>query len=179
MLAAALGLAIAPAASYASDGKIDFTGTVTANTCTVTAGDNKVLAVELPSVNASALAVAGAKAGPKQFTIELSACTGTSTKAHAYFEPGPTVDVATGNLKNDGGTATNVQIGLFNPDQTAISLNRDDTTQGAAEITLTKTGTNPAIGSGKINYFAAYLAKDGAATAGTVKSSVTYTLMYK
>jgi len=163
--AAAAGLAsIAPA--FAADGTITINGAVTGTTCSI--ANNGNVTVTLPSVSTTSLATAGAVSGQKAFALNLSGCA-ANTKATAYFEPGANIDPATGNLRNatGGGNATNVQVQLYNADQTAINLFSNN----AKQTTLSGT-------SGPVNFYAGYYAT-GQATAGAVSTSVIYTMQYQ
>jgi len=153
-------------AAQASDGTVTFTGSIVATTCLIAAGG--AVAVTLPPVDASALSSSGKTATPTPFNIVMSGCT-NGQQVHAQFEMGPTVNAATGNLKN-AGLATFVEISLLNPALQAINiatLNND----GAG------TGLTTTAGANTLTYYAQYIAT-GTATAGTVSSSVTYSLVY-
>ena len=106
VLATAIAVAAAmPAVSQAADGTITFTGQITSQTCTISGnGAGKNLTVTLPTVSTSALATAGTTAGRTPFNIALSNCTPNSGNVSTYFEPGATVDTATGQLVNASGT---------------------------------------------------------------------------
>ena len=124
-------LALTPA--YSSDGTINFTGTIVASTCVINGGGtNATFSVVLPSVDASALSVAGKTATPTPFTFNLTNCPATGP-VHAQFEIGGNVDTNTGNLKNTG-SATGVEISLLNSTFAAINvytLANDGTGTGA------------------------------------------------
>jgi len=153
-------------AAQASDGTVSFTGSVVATTCTIAAGG--AVSVTLPPVDASALSSSGKTATPTQFNIVLSGCT-AGQQVHAQFEMGPTVDTATGNLKNSGGAGF-VEISLLNPAFQAINI-ATLVNDGAG------TGLTTTAGANTLSYFAQYIST-GVATAGTVISSVTYSLVY-
>jgi len=160
--------ALAPLAASAADGTITITGTVTAQTCTINGGTPN-LAVTLPTVSASALASSGQTATPTPFTITLTACNPNSGNVRAFFETGPNVDATTRRLKNNG-TATNLQIGLLNTDNTPISIGAASGAQGTASVALSG-------GSANLTYLAQYVAT-GAVAAGTVTTSVTYSIEF-
>jgi len=165
--AAAAGLAsIAPAFAAEGNGTITITGKVTGTTCVI--ANNGAVTVLLPNVSTTSLATSGSTSGRQAFAINLSGCA-ANTKATAYFEPGASIDPATGNLRNaTGGTyATNVQVQLYNADLSPINL----FTNNAKQVTLTGT-------SGAVNFYAGYYAT-GQATAGDVSSSVIYTMQYQ
>jgi major type 1 subunit fimbrin (pilin) len=166
--AAVAGLAsIAPA--FAADGTITINGSVTSTTCTITGGGN--VTVALPAATTAALATNGAVANRTPFAINLTGCA-ANTKATAYFEPAANIDATTGNLRNatGAGNATNVQVQLFNADTTAINLAGVAGSQNSKQVTI---GT-----AAPMNFYAGYYAT-GQATAGTVTTSVMYTLQYQ
>ena len=161
--AAAAGLAsIAPA--FAADGTITVTGSVSTTTCKV--ANNGAVAVVLPTVATTALSAAAAVAGYQPFSINLTGC-GANTRVTTYFEPGATI-AANGNLVN-AGTATNVQVRLFNDDRSVINLAGAPTAQNSKQFTIDTAGS--------LNYYAAYYAT-APATAGTVSTSVIYSVTY-
>jgi major type 1 subunit fimbrin (pilin) len=160
-----------PGVAAASAGTITFAGKIESQTCVIngngTGGSS--FTVTLPTVNTSALASAGQVAGNTQFTIGLTGCGATPLAVTTYFEPGTNTDVATGNLKNTG-AAGNVELQLQNSDFSVIN---------AAAASPNSTGTTTtAAGTGTMTYYVQYVAVGGAATAGTVASSVTYSIVY-
>jgi len=165
-----VGMAFASQQAFASDGLISVTGTIQASTCTSIAGTSGTnVDVTLPVVAASALASSGQTAGTTPFQIALSGCP-TTGSAHAFFEPGSTTtDMTTGNLKNTG-LATNVQVQLLNDDLSVIRVNQPDLSQNSLPVSL-------ATGSATLKYRAQYYAT-GTAVAGSVNSSVYYTIVY-
>ncbi|KVN49788.1 pilus assembly protein FimA [Burkholderia territorii] len=178
--AAVLALAVAAAPAMAADGEIAFNGKVLSTTCTIGAGGgatgNKNLTVKLPSVSASALANAGDVAGRTPFSIQLSGCTGDSTKVSTVFESGSTVDSASGrlNLVSAGegdAVASNVQINLLNDAQDPIKAGLAGSQQNSQVVELKDGGAT-------LNYFAEYYAT-GKATAGSANSRVQYSLDYQ
>lgn len=171
-----------PAAS-AADGTITFTGEVQGLTCVVSGGTGTTVgtggdfSVALDKVQTSSLATAGAAAGGKRFTINLSAGSGAScpngTRAAILFEPSsPGIDSASGNLKNTATTnpAANVEVQILDAGagNAPIDLRLGNKSQ---EVTVaSNTATLP--------FIAQYLASGGAASAGQVASSVQYSVVY-
>lgn len=177
-VAAVAGLiAIAPAA-HAVDGKIEFTGSITALTCTINGGGaNNNFSVALPPVSTSSLAAVGSTAGRTPFAITLTNCslTGPSHAVTTYFEPGDTVDPVTGQLIVDAGGAQNVQLRLLNSgDNSKIVAGSANGSQNSTPVDL------DASGNATLNYFVEY-AQYGAsgATVGAANSRVFYTLTYE
>lgn len=176
-LIASIGAAaLAPRTASAVDGVINITGSVTTSTCKIngnTPGASNNIAVTLPNVSSTSLNTLGAVAGTTAFNIVLSGC-GSLTKATTYFEQGPTV-LADGNLSNATGTATGVEVQLLNGDRSAIALNGATTAQNSKQITLTGAGNT----GGTLPYFAQYYATNGTVGAGTVTTSVQFTMQYQ
>lgn len=161
--------AISPLLANAADGTITFKGEVTANTCTVKINDGAATnTVTLPTVTTGQLAAAGDTAAPTEVRIGLSSCSTAVSSARAFFEAGPNVTAATNNLKNNG-TATNVEVQLLTPANSAIKIG-DTSQRSAAGVTL-------ADGAAVMKYSAQYYAT-GASKAGTVDTSVTYSIDY-
>ncbi|KVD61998.1 pilus assembly protein FimA [Burkholderia ubonensis] len=177
---AVLALVAAAAPAMAADGEIAFNGKVLSTTCTIAAGGGasggKNMTVKLPSVSASALANAGDVAGRTPFSIQLSGCTGDSTKVSTVFEAGSTVDSASGrlNLVSAGAedtVASNVQINLLNDAQEPIKAGLAGSQQNSQVVALKDGGAT-------LNYYAEYYAT-GKSTAGSANSRVQYSLDYQ
>lgn len=159
-------------AAQAADGTINFSGRLIAQTCTITVGgvvSPAVATVTLPTVSTSLLAAAGQSTGRTDFEIELSGCTGAATTAAAFFEAGADVDPVSGQLINRG-SATNVRLRLLDG-ITPISAGNTNQITGTTRV-------NFASGSAVLPYAVEYLAT-GTSVAGTVTSSVTYSVNYQ
>lgn len=168
LFVAAIGLSTA---ALAADGTVNFTGKVTAQTCTVADG-SKDKTVTLPTVPTSALASSGTTAGDTAFTLQLTDC--SAGDVYTYFLPGANV-LANGNLKNTAGTsaATNVEIALYNADNSKILLGQPAASQNSKPVNLSAGGQDASM-----NYVAKYFAT-GVSTAGDVASSVDFNIAYK
>lgn len=157
----------------ASVGTVTFNGSINSNTCAVKINNGTADAtVTLPTVSSSVLAAAGQTAGATNFTMDLSGCStgeGAATQVRAYFESGANVNAANGNLKNSAGTATNVEVQLLN--NTGTALKAGDNSQRSNPATALTAGAASLV------YAAQYYAT-GAASAGTVNTSVTYSIDY-
>lgn len=168
ILLATSAIVLSISSAYASDGNITITGQITDRTCTV--DSNKDLAVVLPTVSAVSLAP-GQTAGRTPFTINLTGC--SEGKVATYFEPGSTVDYDSGRLNNATGDAKNVQVQLLGDNNQVIPvLAKTAGTQANSQEVNVAAG-----GSAALNYYAEYYAKDQA-TAGSVATSVKYTIVY-
>lgn len=154
--------------AFAADGTITIKGKVTDNTCVVTTPQGKNLTVTLPTVSKLSLASPGATAGRTPFTLGLTGCK-VGDIVGTYFEPGATVDFATG-LLNNAGSATEVKVQLVGDNNLPIRVLAGPQTNSQF-VTVADT-------SADLNYYAEYYAT-GAATSGDVTTSVQYTIIYQ
>jgi major type 1 subunit fimbrin (pilin) len=159
--------ATAMGTAQASDGTINITGNITATTCKINGASSPVtVSVALPTVSTTALTATGMTAAPTPFTLALTGCTAGAT-AKTLFELGPNVDTATGNLKNATGTATNVEVAILNSTDAVIDIRNNTNSQTVNLVSSAAT----------MSYYAEYIAT-GAATSGTVATSVTFSMSY-
>ena len=170
IILATSAIILGSAAAHAADGTVTITGKITDRTCSIDA-ESKDLSVALPTVSVSSLTAAGQTAGRTPFTINLTGC--SEGKVATYFEPGTSVDFNSGRLNNVSGDAKNVQIQLLGDNNEFIPvLGKAVGTQlNSQEVNVT------AGGSAALNYYAEYYAQDKT-TAGDVKTSVKYTIIY-
>lgn len=164
--------------AHAADGTINFVGKLEAQTCTIDVNGTvtpAIATVTLPTVSTGKLANAGETTGQTGFIIGLKNCTGPATSAAAFFESGSTVDLVSGNLKTatGAGAATNVQLQLVDGSNgNVIQAGNTSQVSGTTKIALDATG------NANLPYAVQYYAT-GATTAGTVTSSVTYSINYQ
>ncbi|EOZ9391015.1 fimbrial protein [Enterobacter cancerogenus] len=177
-LLAMLGLASA-SSQAASTGTITFNGELTDTTCDVDVnGQGSDATVTLPTVSINQLTAAGNTTGRTSFNMNLSKCVigteGGHSKVAAFFQPGDTVDLSTGRLKNVGGDATNVDLQLLDAsgNYSVINIGNTDQVNDMAYVDIQADGT--ALLPYAVEYYA-----NGQTTAGTVTSSVVYNLQYK
>jgi len=183
ILSSLLAVAAAPIASQAANGTITFVGSVTPQTCTINGGSPD-FTVNMPKVPTSALSAAGQVAGQQLDSIKIiltncsqnGAAPAANGAVRAFFEGGSTVDITTHRLKNATGTATNVQVGLVNSDGTDIAVGSAAGAQNTAYVPLV--GAAGAAGATLV-YGSKYVATGGAATAGTVLTTVQYSLDFQ
>ncbi|MEI7035470.1 fimbrial protein [Fulvimonas yonginensis] len=172
------GSALAATANAVSnsspDGTITITGTIVGQTCKVDGksfGTPDAITVALPTVLTSNLSSAGATAGQKQFSINITGCDSALSMVRTYFS-GSNIDSTTGNLSNTG-TAGNVQVQLLNSDNTAIDLKGADAAAQKSQV-----ANLDSSGNATLQYSARYIANGGAASAGNVNTSVQFTMVY-
>lgn len=179
MSCATAALFAAAPATHAADGTITFTGKLNASTCKIDVnGGGASSAVGLPAVSTDALNTKGMTAGKTPFAIKMSGCAHDESNLATvgmYFESGPTVDLAAGLLKNtaaEGEAAKNVALALIDP-MTDADIKIGDASQlvDIARVTIEPDGT------ASLPVAVAYRAT-GAAEAGNVQSTVTYSIIY-
>ncbi|RQS09820.1 type 1 fimbrial protein [Burkholderia sp. Bp9002] len=190
LMMSAAGLAfMAMNAAHASDGKISFQGSVVASTCKVNDGKND-LTVPLPKASTNQFTGVGSTAGRTPFKLTLSGCATDTTngeggdveapvkKVSVAFEPGGTVDLASGRLNLEGGTgaAGNLQIQILNDKYEQIMIGAASANQKVqvADIDTSKGGS----GTATLQFAAEYYATAAAVTGGAANSHVTYSLTY-
>lgn len=160
------GSAFASVANAAS-GTINFTGNVTAETCTIdTAGKSQTVA--LGTVGTSDFSAAGATSGNGKISMVLSACPAGATTAAVSF--GGPADADNSNLLALSSTATAKGVG--------IALFEDD---GSTTIPLgTKSKTHPlsTTADTTLNYFAKYQSTTDTVTEGTADAAADFTVLY-
>ncbi|MBF7686724.1 fimbrial protein [Acinetobacter rathckeae] len=161
--------------AHAADGTISITGTVTDKTCNIATAAGKNFTVALPTVSKQTLANTGDVAGRTPFTINLDKC--SDGKVATYFEPGANVDFNTGRLNNASGSAKNVQVQLLGSNNGFLPILATNSKTSPSSQTNSQ-WVDVANGKADLNYYAEYYAT-GASTAGTVATSVQYTIIYQ
>jgi major type 1 subunit fimbrin (pilin) len=106
------------------------------------------------------------------FNIALTQCNPDSGTASVYFEPDGFVDSATGQLRNVNGTATNIEIGLLNSNESKIQLGAESASQNSQSVPITS-------GSATLTYYAQYVRQGGVPTVGSVRTATQYTIIYQ
>ncbi|ELH4233541.1 type 1 fimbrial protein [Vibrio fluvialis] len=161
-------------ASAASTGTISFVGEVTDVTCDLSVGGaSSDATVTLPAVSVANLSSIGDVAGRVEFDISLSNCANATAKsAYAFFESGANVNTSSGRLINTG-SATNVDLQLLDAANAYSPINIGNTAQNTDSAANTIDA-----GAATLKYAVEYYAT-GTSTAGSVASSVTYTISYK
>lgn len=177
LIVAAMATAFAGVnAQAASDGRIDFTGELIANTCDVSVeGGTENATIPLPAVSTSNLTTAGQTAGETQFAMDLTNCEGDATQVAAYFTHGDTVNTD-GRLTNqttDGATNVTLELLDYSNNTTGSVINVGNASQTTA-AKYAKIDTGKAALLYAVRYYAT-----GVSTAGAVTSHVYYNLQYK
>lgn len=168
--------ALATSPAFASTGTITFTGSIANVTCQVNGGTpdsgSPDFTVNVGAVNAADFANVGDIAGNTGFRVYIGGANDTTcadgTRVWATFEPGATVNPATGALVTQG-SAAGVEIRLFNKLGQPIDAWSDN--QQVVQETVTN---HQAI----LPYSAAYQ-RTTDVTAGDANSSVLYSVRYE
>ncbi|TCM69170.1 major type 1 subunit fimbrin (pilin) [Acinetobacter calcoaceticus] len=155
---------------------VTFQGEVTDQTCQATINGGTNGNVLLPTVPSSSLAADGQKAGLTPFKIEVTDCTAPTTEALKINTRFLGHAVTTkGNLGNmsEANAATNVAIQVTEKNDGIKAIKFNGVTDVAGlELAVGETSTSH-------EFAAQYIAEGGAATAGTVKAVLEYTLNYQ
>ncbi|EIX6432903.1 type 1 fimbrial protein [Salmonella enterica] len=163
--------------AQAVDGTINFTGTVTADTCTVAINDQTNPTLNLGTVNVTDLAAQGDTGPATDFTLSLSACPSTVTTASVMFsgDQDTGLDTAFKNETSalDGG-AGNVGVQLYDGSQKQISP--DQSVDVSGYLVANTDGTSS---SAQIPFSARMIAVGDTATAGALVSHADYTINYQ
>ncbi|MFC6299292.1 type 1 fimbrial protein [Pseudomonas sp. CCM 7893] len=177
---AASGLAIVavtPCLSFATDGVINFSGSITDVTCDINGkapGEGNITNVDLGRTTPATFVSVGTASTFVPFKLQLSGsqCT-NKAKVAIDFEQIGNIDPVTGNLKLIGSApAQGVQIQIYNDtkDGKKILLGQAETAPQVATI---------AGNTATLSYKASYVSTAAAVTAGSGISYVRYTLSYQ
>lgn len=174
-LAVAMLLGTGMGIAHASDGTINFTGTVTADTCTVSVNDQTNPTLNLGTVNTADLAAAGQTGPATNFTLNLTSCPSTFTGASVTFSGN--ADSSSGVFKNEAGSdtaAANVGVELYDATQTQVKADAAYDATAYLQPNSDKTALSAAI-----PFTARMVAIADGATAGTLVSHADYTISYQ
>ncbi|MEN5285930.1 fimbrial protein [Stenotrophomonas lactitubi] len=170
---------LAPLAASAADGTVTLKGKITEKTCTISTPGGRDFIVTLPTISLNALNIEGATvvgggtAGRTPFAINLTNC--APGKVATYFEAGPTVRSDAGLLLNTAANrARNVDLQLLNSDGGNLRVKALGAYQSQNGSRWVEVGPD---GTANLNYYVQYYSYPNP-TAGEVKGSVNYTIMY-
>jgi len=170
------GISTLAATAHAADGRIDFTGNILGNTCTIKVNGTTAptaATINMVAARDSDLNGATKTSVPTPFDIVLSSCV-VGGKASAYFEPLAANVDANGRLKNNGGTAGNVVLELYDRARSNAAININSTQTTTTRVNISSSSNGGATLQYGVRYYAT-----GVATVGTVKSTVTYNILYE
>lgn len=170
-------VAMTPSMSYAVDGVVNFTGSITDVTCDINGkgpGENNVTNVDLGRIPPGDFVALGTASNFVPFKLQLSgAQCANDAKVSIDFDQVGNIDPVTGNLKLIGSaSATGVQIQVFNDvtNGTKIPLGQAETSPQVATVVNNKA---------TLAYKASYISTADTVTPGSGISFVRYTLSYQ
>lgn len=175
----------------AADGTINFTGNITAASCSITGGSgtnvtggkgSQDIAVNLGTVAADSIGGTAGHgiAGGTSINLNLD-CGNTATDltlVKMKFDPqsGSGIDGKNNNLLKISGTATGVGIGVYDSNNKLVNLAANETVNAP----LVKGGTDEApVYTAALNMRAGYVANGEKIDAGTANGTLPFTLSYE
>lgn len=173
-VAVALLLGTGMGIAHAADGTINFTGTVTSETCTVAVNDQTNPTLDLGTVNVNDLAAADQTGPATNFTLNLTSCPSTFTTASVTFSGN--ADAASGIFNNEASSdtaAANVGVELFDANQNQVKAD------AAFDATPYVKANSDKTWSAAIPFTARMAAQAVGATAGALVSHADYTISYQ
>lgn len=169
--------ALVPSLSQASDGVVNFSGSITDVTCNINGkapGENNITNVELGRISPASFTAIGTASAFVPFQLQLSgALCANDTKVSIDFDQVSNVDPVSGNLNLIGtAPATGVQIQIFNNDATGkkIPLGQAEASPQVATV---------AGNTATLKYKASYISTATTVTPGSGISYARYTLSYQ
>ncbi|WP_161969158.1 fimbrial protein [Entomohabitans teleogrylli] len=183
------------ASALASNGTINFTGSVVSSACdadltisysggSYTSSSGTVTAqINLPPATVAALPTTGSYAGHTPFSIALTNCqAGVSTPDTVYtrFVSGQTAAGDPAVLRNTtSGGAGDVGIAILRPDSTTqININADHLSAPTSADQGSALPPSGSPGSVTLNYVAAYKALGSSVTSGAVTAQTLFEIAY-
>lgn len=154
--------------TFAADGKVNFKGSIIDSACVVTNTPEAPLDVTLGSVSKGAFTAAGDTAAATKFTLKLSSCPATVTKASVKFD-----GTAAGGdnnilaLTTETGVATGVGIQIQDSSNAVLPLST-----ASASYPLVDTGEN------NLDFTARYISTAATVTAGPANAVASFTVAY-
>lgn len=171
--AAAIATAVSMNASAATQGIINFQGSVTNSACIVaTASENQV--ITLPQVQTSVLFVTGANGNlTTPFQITLTGCDATTPSNIAVSFSAITVPGYNDIIENTGGTATGVGLVMFDVNSSTQINTFDNISATSHTVPVPVTQ-----GTMTLNLAVDYVASADVVTAGTFDANVDFFVIY-
>ncbi|MHC8403413.1 fimbrial protein [Pseudomonas sp. MDT1-17] len=153
----------------ASSNTLTFKGEVASQTCEVSINGSSATVVLLPTVSEKSLNSSGATAGDTSFSLMLSGCSAPSSDLSITTNFQGSNVTSGGNLRNSG-TAAGIALQLLAPDGKAVKLSGLTRVSG---LTLRKGETSTSS-----DFTVRYINEDGKSGAGTVTSTMQYSISY-
>lgn len=163
-----LWLMLVAVGAQAHDGRVNITGTINDNTCTLSP-DSQNFTVTLGTVSNRQFYQAGDGSAWQAFSINLENCGSTASGVTVSFSG--TADALNPDLlalSSSADAAAGVGIGIYNADKTPIAL------EGLSELQAVL----PGEASVHLHFYARYVADGGTVSAGEANASATFILTY-
>lgn len=164
----AVSILSAASAVSAADGQVNFKGEIIDSACVVANTPASPLDVTLGQVSKTSFSAAGDTAAATKFSLKLSNCPATVTKASVKFDgTAAGGDNSVLALTKDTGVATGVGIQLMDSSNTVLPL-----ATASASYPLVSTGVN------NLDFTARYVSTAATVTAGPANSVANFTVVY-
>lgn len=162
---ALIAVASVTGAMNAVAGTVNFTGTITDNTCNFNNGASD-LSVPMGAVSSKDFSASGTTSGNKPFTLIFTGCAGTANNLAVRFSGESTTE---GYLKIGTGAeaAQNVALGIYDDKNNLVRIGSD-----TADYAITS-------GNVSIPLVAKYVATAATVSPGTANASAVFTALYK
>lgn len=154
-------------AAQAADGTINFTGSISEQACTISSA-SQIQTVSLGPVSKGTLANAGDVSEAKIFSIQLDGCPDSINTVQVTFDGTPHSVNSNILALNNGSTATNVGVALYEKDGVTQIPLRDES---VAEKII--------AGAATLQFVAKYMATALGVTAGIANASTDFTITYR
>ncbi|AIS14428.1 fimbrial subunit CupB1 [Pseudomonas chlororaphis subsp. aurantiaca] len=169
--------ALVPSLSHATDGVVNFSGSITDVTCDINGqapGENNITNVDLGRISPSVFKAIGDASPFQKFALVLSgAQCANGAKVVVDFDQVQNVDPVSGNLKLIGAApATGVQIQIYNDAGSSAKVPLGQAEASPQQATV-------ANNTATLKFKANYVATAASVGAGSGNSFVRYTLSYK
>jgi len=155
------------AQGLAAEGKVHFSGNITAESCTINSSDINQT-VELGTVTSALFDAAGDKSNAVDFSINMTGCPATVASVQTKFDGVPDPDNTDLLALDSASTASAVGIGLEETDGTPIPLHT-----ASREVTV-ESDTHAAT----LTYQARYVATAAQVSPGTANGVTQFSLNY-
>ncbi|EJD6585053.1 fimbrial protein [Providencia rettgeri] len=151
----------------ASDGQINFTGTITDTACTVTNNTTSPLSVILGTVSSKAFIASGSTVAPTKFQIALTGCPDTMKTAAVKFDGiSANSDNSVIKLTAGSGVAENVGVQIV------------DSTGKVVPLFTNSSAYNLTGGANNLQFVARYISLADTVKAGKADSTAQFTIVY-
>jgi major type 1 subunit fimbrin (pilin) len=162
--------AMTTASAFASDGTINFTGSVIDASCNVTNAATGSLSVPMGQVSKSAFSAAGDTAAATKFTLKVTGCPTTTDGAVRVSFDGTSVSGNSSVLALTGAGTAGVASGL--------GIQLSDATQAVVPLNVNSASYALTAGAADLDFVARYIATAAAVTVGSADATASFSIIY-